>query len=450
MGMKRIFFTVSAIFLGYYAGAQTLGRVHFADSLHMSYDFTKARDVYAEILEETDPAADSVLYVDLSDKILRSENGKNMSRFVQKPPVAAKRKFSIKDFFLYYPLENRSWRSVPNILDTVPERSYVHGLYAREWDDKIYYSAVGESGTRDIMMVELLDTAWALPKVDTLLSTPSADEIFPLLSDDGKTMYFASKGLYGIGGYDIYRSQWDEKGGRWSTPQNLGLPYSSPADDFLYMETPDGDYTMFASNRECGKDSVVVYVLYKETYPIHAPVTDPEELMALARLDVPEREEVEETVKEDPVEIPDNDLTVMYEAKMSEVKVLRDSIAVNMDYLEEMRNEYILSNDPGERIRLTNRILELETRLPSVQRALDQASRELRDIEMEFLKEGIFLNMDISESHEESESAEAELPEYEFQKMRMGGDLYIWFPTPEAEEVLDEGGVEDEVTEEIE
>lgn len=432
--MKRIFFTVLAMLFGYYAGAQTYGRVHFADSLHMSYDFTKARDLYTEILEDTDPSADSVLYVEISEKILRSENGKNMSRFVQKPTVAAKQKFSIEDFFLYYPLEDKSWRPVPNVLDTLPERSYVHGLYAREWDDKIYYSALGESGTRDIMMVELLDTAWAAPVVDTLLSTPAADEIFPLLSNDGNTMYFASKGLYGIGGYDIYSSQWDEKDQRWSAPQNLGMPYSSPADDFLYMETPDGEYTMFASNRECGRDSVIVYVIYKETFPIHAPVTDPEELMTLARLDVPEKEVVEESVEEKPVEIPDNELTVMYGKKMSEVKVLRDSIAEHMDDLEEMRNEYILSNDPGERIRLTNRILELETRLPSVQRALEQASRELRDIEMEFLREGIFLNMDVTDSSEEDEPETMDFPEYEFQKMRMGSELYIWFQTPEVEE----------------
>ena len=443
--MKRIFFTVLAMLFGYFAGAQTSGPVHLADSLHMSYDFTKARDLYTEILANTDPVTDSVLYVDISERILRAENGKNMSRFVQKPTVAAKKKFSIEDFFLYYPLEDKSWRPVPNMLDTLPERSYVHGLYAREWDDKVYYSAMGESGNRDIMMIQMLDTAWTAPVVDTLLSTHAADEIFPLLSNDGKTMYFSSKGLYGIGGYDIYASQWDEKREEWSTPQNLGLPYSSPADDFLYMETPDGEYTMFASNRECGKDSVVVYVLYKETYPVHAPVGDPEELRTLARLDVPEREIVEDAAEEKQVEIPDNELTVMYGQKMSEVKLLRDSIASSMDDLEEMRNEYILSNDPGERIRLTNRILELETRLPSVQRSLEQASRELRDIEMEFLREGIFLNMDVSESSAEDENETLDFPEYEFQKMRMGPELYVWFQTPEVEETETE-----EVIEEIE
>lgn len=428
MGKKRIIITFLAVLAGYCVDAQTSGRVHFADSLHMAYDFNQAHFVYSRILDELDPAEDTVLTDILIEKVLLAENGKNMSRYVQKPPVLTKRKFSIKDFFLHYPLEDRGWRPVPNVLDTLPERNFVYGLYAPEWDEKIYYSGMGESGTRDIMMTEYADTAWTVPVADSVLSTTTADEIFPLLSPDGKTMYFSSAGLYGVGGYDLYRSHWNEKTGTWSVPQNLGFPYSSPADDFLYMETADGGGILFASNRECSRDSVVVYVVRKEPYPVHVPVTDVEELRTLMRLDIPVEEVVEE--EEESSDIPDNELTARYEVKMAEVKALRDSITVNMDNLEEMRNEYIMSNDPGVRIRLTNRILELETALPAIQKSLDLANRELRDIEMEFLKEGVFINMDIPDTPETVEEV-ISVPQYEFRKLQMGNALDIKLMEPE-------------------
>ena len=80
-------------------------------------------------------------------------------------------------------------------------------------------------------MFRQLDTVWSVPVAEPALSTSSGNEIFPLLSSDGKTMYFSSDGFYGVGGYDLYKSIWDESSKSWSAPQNLGFPYSSPADD---------------------------------------------------------------------------------------------------------------------------------------------------------------------------------------------------------------------------
>jgi hypothetical protein len=105
-------------------------------------------------------------------------------------------------------------------------------------------------------------------------------------------------------------------------------------------------------------------------------------------------------------------------------------MSVSMADLDEMRNEYILSNDPGVRIRMTNKILELETALPLIQRSLDAANRQLREIEMEFLKEGIFMNMDISDTEEEDDTSD--VPVYEFIRMQMGDTLDIRFVEPES------------------
>ena len=273
-------------------------------------------------------------------------------------------------------------------------------------------------------MTSLDDTVWTVPVVVSELSDSSADEIYPMLSSDGKTIFFASEGLYGVGGYDLYKSIWDESRQKWTAPQNMGFPYSSPADDFLYVESEDGNYALFASNRECGKDSVYVYAIRYEDYPVHAPMTDPFELQELSLINPPLVEDKEETVSK----IPDNELTLKYMAKMDEVRVLRDSIASTSSSLNALRNEYVFGNDPAERARLTNEILQLETRIPALQRALDKASSELGSIEMEFLKEGIFLNMDMQK---DEDVPVADMPEYDFRMRAMGDSLSISVLVPE-------------------
>ena len=422
---KRIFFLAVLILLsGHFASAQTDSLVRYGDALHKAYNFEEASAVFQQILDSLDVVEDSVMVKDVRERLRMSENGKNMSRFVQVPQAAGKRRLPKEAFFLAYPLEDRSWRALPNVLDAENGHEFAKSLYAPDWNDVLYYSAEGPSGTRDIMMTMLDDTVWTVPVPVEELSDPSADEIYPILSPDGKTMFFASDGLYGVGGYDLYKSVWDDQRKRWSAPQNMGFPYSSPADDFLYVESEDGDYVLFASNRECGMDSVYVYAIRYEDYPIHAPMTDPFELQELAQVNPPLAETEEETV----ADIPDNELTIKYMAKMEEVRVLRDSIAATSSSLETLRNEYVFGNDPAERARLTNEILQLETRIPSLQRALDKASSELGAIEMEFLKEGIFLNMDMQK---EEEGPVADMPEYDFRMRSMGDSLDIAVLVPE-------------------
>lgn len=422
---KRIFFLAVLILLsGHFASAQTDSLVRYGDALHKAYNFEEASAVFQQILDSLDVVEDSVMVKDVRERLRMSENGKNMSRFVQVPQAAGKRRLPKEAFFLAYPLEDRSWRALPNVLDAENGHEFAKSLYAPDWNDVLYYSAEGPSGTRDIMMTMLDDTVWTVPVPVEELSDPSADEIYPILSPDGKTMFFASDGLYGVGGYDLYKSVWDDQRKRWSAPQNMGFPYSSPADDFLYVESEDGDYVLFASNRECGMDSVYVYAIRYEDYPIHAPMTDPFELQELAQVNPPLAEAEEETV----ADIPDNELTIKYMAKMDEVRVLRDSIAATSSSLETLRNEYVFGNDPAERARLTNEILQLETRIPSLQRALDKASSELGAIEMEFLKEGIFLNMDMQK---EEEGPVADMPEYDFRMRSMGDSLDIAVLVPE-------------------
>ena len=60
-------------------------------------------------------------------------------------------------------------------------------------------------------------------------------------------LYFSSEGHPGIGGYDIFRSDWN--GTRWSKPQNMGKPFNSSVDDLYFMLDKEGYHGSLASNR---------------------------------------------------------------------------------------------------------------------------------------------------------------------------------------------------------
>ena len=425
-GKTLLYILISALFAvstGHPVAAQTDSLVLSGDALRKAYRFEESLDVYEQALDSALAVGNEALADLVRDRTVLSENGRNMSRFVQKPTVIAKRLFSLDEFFLYYPLEDRSWRALPNPLDSSSTEGLVRALFAPDWNDVIYFSAEGDEGVRNLYVTEQQDTVWSVPVLLEKQSTTDSNEIYPMLSPDGKTLYFSSKGFYGAGGYDLYKSVLDEATQTWSVPQNMGFPYSSPADDFLYVESEDGEYAVFASNRECPADSVWVYVLQYEDYPVHSAVTDPDELLELSRLDPPVSE-----AKKDKADIPHSALTLSYMEKMSEVRSLRDSLQATNAALEALRTDFAFSNDAEERMRLTQQILGLETGIPSLLKALEGANSELRDIEMEFRREGVFISTEMAEEEDDSEP---ELPEYDFRKMSMGDPLDINVLEPE-------------------
>jgi outer membrane protein OmpA-like peptidoglycan-associated protein/tetratricopeptide (TPR) repeat protein len=77
------------------------------------------------------------------------------------------------------------------------------------------------------------------------------NESFPFIADDNKTLFFASSGRQGLGGYDIY--QIDLSNG--SEAQNLGKPINTEKDDFAFTFNKAKNQGFFSSNRN-GNDDI--------------------------------------------------------------------------------------------------------------------------------------------------------------------------------------------------
>ena len=340
--------------------------IHVTDSLTKNYRFSEA----AELFETAKAGADSLSAILIDEAMIQAQNGDNMTGFCSNPVAVARERFSLNDFFLFYPLKDHSWRNVPNQLDSLGGDPFARAIYFPDGSEEVYWSAKDQDGIRNIYHSQHRDTLWTVPELINEQMTTSSDEIYPMLSPDGKQLFFASKGLYGMGGYDLYVSNWDDNLNDWGVPVNMGFPYSSPYDDFLFINTADGKYSMFASNRNCSRDSVDVYVLEFDSTPIRKAVRDPRELRKLCALDPvndPARIDSKSAVSES---VQVNADMRRYSTKMQEVRSLRDALY-----------KYSTSADETER-----------SFIPKLRDSLDVASKELQKIELEFLKKGVSID----------------------------------------------------------
>lgn len=399
-----------------YASQDVDSLLRRADSLRKAYVFGKSMRLYDQALEQTE---DSVARIAIQDSKMLSENGLGMTDFVFQPTVVARHRFSTEDFYLYYPLRDSSWRPLPNILNSDAGHSFYKAIYFPEDMRTLYYSAPDADGAVNIYRTDRKDTTWSAPCLLNEYLVSSEDEIYPMLSPDGKHLYFASSGLYGMGGFDLYVSSWNEDQKEWGPPANMGMPFSSPYNDFLFINTPDGKYSIFASDRNCPGDSVDVYVIEQETMPVRKGVDDIAQLRKIMAL-----EPVDDLIRFDNSAamqqiLPEDVDTGTYTAKVSEVKTLRDSIYCYNVGIDSRRARLEENQEEDEAVRLKNEIARFEARLPFLQDSLKKASEDLQKIEMDFLFRGIALDPDqlMTEADREVEGVASN---YAFMRMNPG------------------------------
>lgn len=90
------------------------------------------------------------------------------------------------------------------------------------------------------------------------INTPY-DENFPFMLPDGVTIYFASNTIHdNLGGYDIFVSSTNSEG-VFLKPRNIGMPFNSPANDYLLVVDERQGIGYFASDRYLPTGKVAVY-----------------------------------------------------------------------------------------------------------------------------------------------------------------------------------------------
>lgn len=123
----------------------------------------------------------------------------------------------------------------------------------------------GFGGLDIYMSKQLPGGEWSIPvNLGPTINT-QYDEMYPVISHDGKTLYFASQGHKSMGGYDVYKSEWNEQYQRWERPENLGYPINTTMDNFTYCPTDNPRHAYVAQLRKGGFGDLDIYrVIFNE------------------------------------------------------------------------------------------------------------------------------------------------------------------------------------------
>lgn len=125
---------------------------------------------------------------------------------------------------------------------------------------KIYFASdrPGGQGGLDIYSTELQENnTWAEPvnlgpKINTY-----GHEDSPYIHPDLQTLFFSSDSHPGLGGYDVFQSQWED--GEWQAPTNLGYPINSPDNNFHFIMAKDRKHAYYSSIQDGGKGKSDIY-----------------------------------------------------------------------------------------------------------------------------------------------------------------------------------------------
>jgi outer membrane protein OmpA-like peptidoglycan-associated protein/tetratricopeptide (TPR) repeat protein len=195
--------------------------------------------------------------------------------------------------------ENGRWNPAVSIGRPINSRYYEsHASFSHD-QKSIYFTSNREEsmGTMDIFRSDLKeDSTWGNPvNLGENINTPLNEET-PVLSPDGKRLYFSSQGHNSIGGFDVFYSDLQEDGS-WGKPVNLGYPLNTTDDDFTISPNGiqgQGVAYIFANGEPTQRNLFKIELIDPGTTQVVVPFDEPVEEVA----------EVEEEVVEKPVEKP--------------------------------------------------------------------------------------------------------------------------------------------------
>ncbi len=141
------------------------------------------------------------------------------------------------------PVNTTYWESQPSISPNGRMLFFVSNRPGGMGGMDIWYSLRGSDGR------------WGRPVNPGKIINTSGDEFSPFIYFNGRTLYFSSNGRESFGGHDIYVTTMN-RDSTWTTPENLGPPVNTPADETGLVIESSGRRAYFSSirNREMGKD----------------------------------------------------------------------------------------------------------------------------------------------------------------------------------------------------
>ena len=138
-------------------------------------------------------------------------------------------------------------------------------VYINEMGNKCYFSDENANGLMQLYTLDKLGEDWSDPLALKGINEGISEANYPFMMTDGTTFYFAAKGKESIGGYDIFVTRADSENGQFLKPENIGMPFNSEANDYMYIIDELSNIGYFVTDRRQPEGKVCIYMFIPPT-----------------------------------------------------------------------------------------------------------------------------------------------------------------------------------------
>ena len=166
-----------------------------------------------------------------------------------------------EEFFKAYKLHPSAGKLLsPEEMPVVDAQQNAVTGFMNEGGDIILWAQPDTLDNRRIVeAIKLIDGTWSETMYLPEVLNGGGDADYPFMMPDGLTLYFANNGEESLGGYDIFIAS-KAVDGDFLAPQNLGMPYNSPFDDYLLVIDEQTGVGWWATDRKQIPDSLTLFV----------------------------------------------------------------------------------------------------------------------------------------------------------------------------------------------
>lgn len=288
-------------------------------------------------------------------------------------------------------------------------------VYETELRNKIYYSEPGEEGSLSIFSQNKLLNEWSKGVELPGSINAGADTNYPFVLNDGITIYFASNGPQTMGGYDIFVTRYNSGSETYLAPENIGMPFNSPYNDYMYAIDEFNNLGWFATDRRQPAGKVCIYVFVPNTsrQAYNYEAMESEEIRRLAQLSAVQdtwkdeavlaaaRKRLEAVTIQSATEHKAYDFAFIINDRYTYHSIddfkspqarqlfgkrqqLEAEYSAQKNRLEERRNNYAAANKAGK-AEMTPAILYLEQHVQKMHNDLDEQATSIRNEEIKFI-----------------------------------------------------------------
>lgn len=375
-----------------------LGELYFA-----TYRFEESLTAYQAYMATLAP--EDKKYAETEAKLKKTEMAAKLLKRVEDIAILDSVVVNKNEFLRYYKFSSELGTLMQERIKLNARQSQDKVIYTTQRGDRLCFSD-SLQGNMDIFSSFKLLDSWSAPVSISNAVNTGANENYPFLLLDGVTLYFASDGENSIGGYDLFITKYASTTQDFLVPENIGMPFNSPANDYMMVIDEQQRTGWFATDRNQPAGKVMIYKFIPNETKILFRTEDKDLLRRVAQLKVNRKAEnvnmypvetlqQEETANEAEFSVVINDSTIYTHfeqfqstqalSRLKEWFKMKKELQSLKDELQRMREHYSIVQKTEEKNILMRKILNSEQKLIDLEKLAQQKLLEACNLEVKFI-----------------------------------------------------------------